>query len=290
MAKQNNNSKSLESWIWDAACSIRGAKDAPKYKDFILPLIFTKRLCDVFDDEVIHASVERITHWMNSQSSSTPIKFGLVELRFYGLANGDLIAVPKTLLRTREISRHVVVVDIRGEGAASAETKVVDEFETASGRKIKEERLVKATRQLLTKTSLLAEISAADLPTVESLIDQLESIGLDQNGTATYLRYGITYPAEGGEFYPLIYLSNVRLIASLPKKIVDILGIPAMVEYRNKLNSIASFYNIDRIADPYLWGKEIKYQVLEKSLHTLVSTIEEIKLLAQKALREQDDR
>src|SRR6266403_647946 len=44
--------KSLESWIWDAACSIRGAKDAPKYKDFILPLIFTKRLCDVFDDEL----------------------------------------------------------------------------------------------------------------------------------------------------------------------------------------------------------------------------------------------
>lgn len=48
----NNNSKSLESWIWDAACAIRGAQDAPKYKDFILPLIFTKRLCDVFDDEV----------------------------------------------------------------------------------------------------------------------------------------------------------------------------------------------------------------------------------------------
>ena len=52
MAKNNNNSKSLESWIWDAACSIRGAKDASKYKDFILPLIFTKRLCDVFDDEI----------------------------------------------------------------------------------------------------------------------------------------------------------------------------------------------------------------------------------------------
>lgn len=50
MADQNN--KSLENWIWDAACSIRGAKDAAKYKDFILPLIFTKRLCDVFDDEL----------------------------------------------------------------------------------------------------------------------------------------------------------------------------------------------------------------------------------------------
>jgi type I restriction enzyme M protein len=52
MAKNNGNDKSLESWIWDAACSIRGAQDAPKYKDFILPLVFTKRLCDVFDDEV----------------------------------------------------------------------------------------------------------------------------------------------------------------------------------------------------------------------------------------------
>jgi type I restriction enzyme M protein len=27
-------------------------KDAPKFKDYILPLIFTKRLCDVFDDEL----------------------------------------------------------------------------------------------------------------------------------------------------------------------------------------------------------------------------------------------
>jgi type I restriction enzyme M protein len=48
----NGSEKSLESWIWDAACSIRGAKDAPKFKEFILPLIFAKRLCDVFDDEL----------------------------------------------------------------------------------------------------------------------------------------------------------------------------------------------------------------------------------------------
>jgi type I restriction enzyme M protein len=52
MATNGNNGKPLESWIWDAACSIRGAKDAPKYKEFILPLIFAKRLCDVFDDEL----------------------------------------------------------------------------------------------------------------------------------------------------------------------------------------------------------------------------------------------
>jgi type I restriction enzyme M protein len=44
--------KSMEQMLWDAACSIRGEKDAPKFKDYILPLIFIKRLSDVFDDEV----------------------------------------------------------------------------------------------------------------------------------------------------------------------------------------------------------------------------------------------
>jgi len=58
LAKPQATEKSLESWIWDAACSIRGAKDAPKYKDFILPLIFTKRLCDVFDDELNRIAAE----------------------------------------------------------------------------------------------------------------------------------------------------------------------------------------------------------------------------------------
>ena len=56
-AANSDNEKSLESWIWDAACSIRGAKDAPKYKDYILPLIFTKRLRDVFDDELNRIAV-----------------------------------------------------------------------------------------------------------------------------------------------------------------------------------------------------------------------------------------
>lgn len=47
MANHTNNDKSLEQWLWNAACSIRGAREAPKFKDFILPLVITKRLCDV---------------------------------------------------------------------------------------------------------------------------------------------------------------------------------------------------------------------------------------------------
>ena len=49
--KEHLDISTLENWLWDAACVIRGATDAPKFKDFILPLIFYKRLSDVFDDE-----------------------------------------------------------------------------------------------------------------------------------------------------------------------------------------------------------------------------------------------
>ena len=54
----NNTDKPIEQWLWDVTCSIRGAKDAPKYKDYILPLVFAKRLCDVYDDEINHIAQE----------------------------------------------------------------------------------------------------------------------------------------------------------------------------------------------------------------------------------------
>ena len=53
--KSNNqtlDTSALESWLWDAACQIRGPVDAPKFKDYILPLVFLKRLSDVFEDEI----------------------------------------------------------------------------------------------------------------------------------------------------------------------------------------------------------------------------------------------
>lgn len=75
----NGNGKSLESWIWDAACSIRGAKDAAKFKDFILPLIFTKRLCDVFDDEL-----NRIAEEVGSRAKAFKlVKHDKKLVRFY---------------------------------------------------------------------------------------------------------------------------------------------------------------------------------------------------------------
>ncbi len=53
-----STTKPMEQMLWDAACSIRGEKDAPKFKDYLLPLLFLKRLSDVFEDEIARLAEE----------------------------------------------------------------------------------------------------------------------------------------------------------------------------------------------------------------------------------------
>ncbi len=48
----------LESYLWGAAVLLRGTIDAGDYKQFIFPLLFYKRLCDVHDEETAIALAE----------------------------------------------------------------------------------------------------------------------------------------------------------------------------------------------------------------------------------------
>ncbi len=61
--------KTLEGWLWEAACKIRGEVDAAKYKDYILPLIFLKRLSDFYEDDIQKLTEEygdkkRLKSWL----------------------------------------------------------------------------------------------------------------------------------------------------------------------------------------------------------------------------------
>jgi len=48
----------LESYLWGAATILRGLVDAGDYKQFIFPLLFYKRLSDVWDEEYAEALAE----------------------------------------------------------------------------------------------------------------------------------------------------------------------------------------------------------------------------------------
>jgi type I restriction enzyme M protein len=72
--------KSMEQMLWDAACSIRGEKDAAKFKDYLLPLLFLKRLSDVFDDEIARLAEEygdRATALEIAESDHSLLRFYL---------------------------------------------------------------------------------------------------------------------------------------------------------------------------------------------------------------------
>ena len=50
----------LESYLWGAATLLRGYIDAGDYKQFVFPLLFYKRLCDVYDEELAEAPKESV--------------------------------------------------------------------------------------------------------------------------------------------------------------------------------------------------------------------------------------
>jgi type I restriction enzyme M protein len=52
------NQQTLEKYLWGAATFLRGHIDAGDYKQFIFPLLFYKRICDVYDEEYAEALAE----------------------------------------------------------------------------------------------------------------------------------------------------------------------------------------------------------------------------------------
>jgi type I restriction enzyme M protein len=52
------NQQTLEKYLWGAATFLRGHIDAGDYKQFIFPLLFFKRISDVFDEEFAEAMAE----------------------------------------------------------------------------------------------------------------------------------------------------------------------------------------------------------------------------------------
>ena len=50
-APQHMSQQELESYLWGAAKLLRGLIDAGDYKQYVFPLLFFKRLSDVWDEE-----------------------------------------------------------------------------------------------------------------------------------------------------------------------------------------------------------------------------------------------
>jgi type I restriction enzyme M protein len=127
----------LEQWLWDAACEIRGPLDAPKFKDYILPLVFLKRLSDVFDDEITRLAdelggEEKALALVDTDHSVIPsgiyvpeaARWSTVSKKTTGLGEHLTTAVRAV---ARENPKLQGVIDVRDFNETAAGQRVVDD-------------------------------------------------------------------------------------------------------------------------------------------------------------------
>lgn len=101
----------LEKYLWGAATLLRGTIDAGDYKQYIFPLLFFKRICDVYDEEYEnaledsggdieyaafaenhHFQVPEGAHWNNVRETTTNVGLALQEaMRAIEQANPDTL-------------------------------------------------------------------------------------------------------------------------------------------------------------------------------------------------------
>lgn len=142
--------KTLESWLWEAACKIRGEIDAPKYKDYILPLIFLKRLSDVFDDEIeefskTYGSNEKILELIRQDHKL---------VRFYLPAEARWEKIRKQTHNIGEYLTCVVRIIARENPKLEGVIDIVDFNATAAGERIISDDRLKDLIEILSKYRL----------------------------------------------------------------------------------------------------------------------------------------
>ena len=123
--------KPMEQMLWDAACSIRGEKDAAKFKDYLLPLLFLKRLSDVFDDEI-----DRLAEEYGDRETALEIAEGDHSLlRFYlpAEARWGVIAGRESLSRPVDAGGNAMAPRDIGEHLTKAARAVVKQNPSLSG-------------------------------------------------------------------------------------------------------------------------------------------------------------
>ena len=238
----------------------------------------------------IRTSVERITQWMNEAiQGSIPIKFGLVELRFYELPDGSRIVMPRTLLKTREISRHVVIVDIQNNSLATASASVNDQLDIpGASSKV---RPIKIAGPALTKSELLEQVTSDAKPVLSELYSQLESIEMVENTkTAGALRYGVVVPELDDPFLPILNLDKYNIWFNPVKRVKDLLDLDYLIEFRNKLNVIATFWRPDQIEDKSSSGCGVKYSVIKDRIPEMTTIIDDFRRHVISAFEDQNSK
>ncbi len=147
--------QTLESWLWDAACAIRGPVDAPKFKDYILPLVFLKRLSDVFADEIARLSAQFGSEKTVRSLLEQERERGEVKLvRFYIPENAQWEAIRRQTAGLGQYLTDAVRSVARENPRLSGVIDMVDFNATAAGQRIISDEHLAALIEVLSRYRL----------------------------------------------------------------------------------------------------------------------------------------
>jgi hypothetical protein len=160
----------------------------------------------------IRPGVERLIQWINGTFDLSPCKFGLVELCLYDLADGRRVIVPRTLLRTREASRHVVSISLQG----AAREQVGVSIRGGAAGPVTQTKTVRADAPI-SEEGLTALIRAKNSPEIvqitEQLRDRLRSSGLATRHSPAEILYRVEIE---GDFISLVHLASKNVYFLIP--------------------------------------------------------------------------
>ena len=195
----------------------------------------------------IQTSVERLARWFDYQfAPGSPLRLGLVELRFYDDENGHMV-VPVTLMRTKELGRHTVLIQVKEGPASSVAVSVRD---VVQGHRSASRQVGKTDTPMTKETFLVrarSTLSGEQLATVEMIVFGLDQLGLATKGSPTSWQYGVN---DGSAFLGLAALGDRYLWCQIPSRLRALLGDERFVECKRLLNNVAPFYRPEDAADP----------------------------------------
>lgn len=197
----------------------------------------------------IHQSVERFATWMNDLRA-LPFKLGLVELPFFDTPAGEVLVVPRTLLRTKEVARHVVMIQMSDNASTRVKVDIENSVVQESGA-VKISTTPQRAATPMDESRLLASVKAAPAGAafVSELIRELKQAGFDMQETATELQFGLIGP-RSGSFLPLIRLQTGGMYASHSAQIFELVGPQLISEHRRALNRLGGFYTQEVVDTP----------------------------------------
>jgi type I restriction-modification system DNA methylase subunit len=95
---QELDQKPLDKYLWGAATVLRGAIDAGDYKQYISPLLFFKRISDVYDDDFENALIEDCSETVRNESVALLLCVYLHSMKTSEASNDHVLHFEQDLL------------------------------------------------------------------------------------------------------------------------------------------------------------------------------------------------